>query len=204
MIFLDNLYTYLSNHSTVNVLVAGITCSGKTTLANKIQDYFSNEFSVTVVSQDDYFKNLPDIPRTSRGYLTDSIDAFCTREFVYDVHKLLQDSVVMMPRYDIATNTRLSKNKIVRKSNVMVFEGLHTIQLLNNLDSCISIFINTDISTCLERRVKRDTSKYGVSEIRIRKYWNECIMPMSEKFIFPQKDHADFIINCKGGEIDDC
>lgn len=197
----EKISNYLLNHDTVNVVIAGITCSGKTTLANEIRNFFSDRYLVTLVAQDDYFKNLPDIPRVPEGYLTDSIEAFWTEEFKHDVQMLLTNGVVTMPRYNIATNTRVDKSKIVRLGRINVFEGLHTIQLLGNLDNCIKIFITTDIEVCLKRRIARDTSKYGIPEKRIREYWNDCVKPMCERFVFPQKQNADITINCKGGEF---
>lgn len=194
---------HLLNHNAVNVVIAGITCSGKTTLANTIRKYFSDKYVVAIVSQDDYFKNLSDIPRIREGYLTDSIDAFHTTEFKHDVQLLLQNGVVTMPRYDVSTNKRIAKCKIVRNGKINVFEGLHTMYLLKELDDCINIFVDTEIETCLKRRIARDTSKFGVPEIRIRQYWNDCIKPMCERFIFPQKDFADIVISCKGGDDND-
>ena len=199
----EEIEKHLLSHNTVNVVIAGSTCSGKTTLANTIRKYFSDNYVVAIVSQDDYFKNLPDIPRVREGYLTYSIDAFHTTEFKHDVQLLLQNGVVTMPRYDVATNTRICKNKIVRAGKINVFEGLHTIHLLKELEDCINIFVDTEIATCLERRIARDTSKFGVPETRIRQYWDDCIKPMCERFIFPQKAFADIIISCKGGDIND-
>ena len=127
--------------------------------------------------------------------LTDSLDAFHTDEFKADVKSLFKSSSVMMPRYDIATNTRMSKDKLVKSSKVNVFEGLHTIHLLGELDNSVTFFLDTDIETCLERRIARDTSKYGIPEARIRTYWYECVIPMCEEWILPQKYYADFILN---------
>lgn len=199
----EEISKYLLSCNIVNVVIAGATCSRKTTLANEIRNHFSDRYPVTVVAQDDYFKNLPDIPRVPEGYLTDSIEAFWTAEFKHDVQKLFTNGVTTMPRYDIATNTRVSKNKIVRVGRINVFEGLHTIQLLGDLDNCIKIFIDTDINICLKRRIARDTSKFGIPESRICQYWNDCVKIMCERFIFPQKEYADIIIECKGGEFND-
>lgn len=193
----------LKSNGTVNVVIAGITCSGKTTLANNIRKYYSNEYEVAIVSQDDYFKDLPNIPRVKKGYLTDSINAFCTAEFKNDVQMLLQSGTITVPKYDVSTNTRIAKCKIVKVGKINVFEGLHTINLLRDLENSISIFINTEVWLCLRRRIERDTSKYCISETRIRQYWDDCIMPMCEQYIFPQKQFADIIINGKGGDIND-
>lgn len=192
---------YLQTHDTVNILISGCTCSGKTTLAKEIQDYFSDKYSVTIVAQDDYFKNLPDIPRVREGYLTDSINAFHTEEFKYDVEMLFIYGYVKMPIYDIATNTRISKDKKVVLGRINIFEGLYTIDILSGLNNCISIFIDTDIDICLKRRIERDTSKFGIPEARILQYWKDCISPISKRWIFSQKALADIVI--KGDEIHD-
>ena len=184
----------LRKHGRVNVIISGTTCAGKTTLAKGISDYYRNEYSTKIISQDDYFKNLPDIPRSLDGYLTDSIEAFHTTEFKRNVELLQRIGFVLMPYYDISTNTRTSQRKRVTIGDINVFEGLHTIQLLKNLDKSIKIYIDTDIETCLKRRIERDTSKYGIPEERIREYWKDCIVPMCEKYIYPQKEIADIII----------
>lgn len=184
----------LMEQDKINIVIAGTTCAGKTTLTKNIWNYFWNKFPTTIVEQDDYFKNLPDIPRTRYGYLTDSIDAFHVNEFKEDVETLFKNSVVKMPIYDISTNTRINKDKRVAIGDINIFEGLHTIQLLKNLDKSIKIYIDTDIEICLERRIERDTSKYGIPEKRIREYWEDCVLPMCEKYIYPQKQIADIII----------
>ena len=199
-----NLYkrieNYLQQRTRVNVVIAGITCSGKTTLANDIRKHFSDKYKVAIISQDDYFKDIWDIPNSRKGVLADGFDAFWTEEFQYDVSMLLKNGVVMTPRYDIASNTRLSKNKIVRAGRINVFEGLHTIHLLEDLNNSIFVYVETDVDTCLERRIARDTSKYHIPEPRVREYWKDCIIPLSERYIFPQKARADIIINGKGGD----
>lgn len=185
---------YLKDHGSVNVVIAGITCSGKTTLANNLKRVFEKEYTVTIISQDDYFKNLPEIPRVQDGYFTDSVEAFHTLEFQQDVQFLLQNGVVIMPRYDVASNTRLSKNKVVRTGQINILEGLHTISIFSKLPNSIKIYLDTNPDVCLNRRIVRDTSKYAIPEGRIREYWEKCILPMCEQFIYKQKQIADIIL----------
>lgn len=192
---------YLKSHPRVNILIAGSSCSGKTTLANKLFECLSKRYTVTIISQDDYFKDILDIPKIRKGYLMDSINAFHTDEFKNDVHELLTGNVVKMPIYDIATNTRLSKEKIVKPSTINIFEGLHTINLLDNIDNCLKVYLDTDIDICLKRRIQRDTVKYGVPEEIIKSNWDECIIPMFKSYILPQKEYADIIINNEDGDI---
>jgi|GluameStandDraft_1065615.scaffolds.fasta_scaffold02781_18 uridine kinase len=200
MVTFDMIKNHLLVYGSVNVIIAGQTCSGKTTLAKEIRDHFLDEYSVAIISQDDYFKNLEDIPHSPGGYLTDSIDAFHVAEFRDDVYTLLKNSIVTMPNYDVATNTRINKNKIVSAGKINIFEGLHTISILYDMTNCINIFVDTDVDVCLKRRIVRDTSKYGIPEHVIKPYWKHCIMPMCEEYIFPQLEYADVTINRKGGD----
>ena len=124
MVTFDMIKNHLLVYGSVNVIIAGQTCSGKTTLAKEIRDHFLDEYSVAIISQDDYFKNLEDIPHSPGGYLTDSIDAFHVAEFRDDVYTLLKNSIVTMPNYDVATNTRINKNKIVSAGKINIFEDL--------------------------------------------------------------------------------
>ena len=186
---------YVHFNGTANILISGTTCSGKTTLANRVRDCLADHISVTVVSQDDYFRNLRDIPYTSNGLLMDSPEAFCQEEFKEDVKKLLANSVVKMPNYNIPTNTIIDKKKVVQKSKVNIFEGLHVIDFLSGfMPDYISIYLDTDMETCLSRRIQRDTSNLHVTEDVVYKYWNNCIKPVSENCILPQKDYADYVL----------
>lgn len=194
----EEIKKYLQHHNKVNVVIAGPTCSGKTTLANEIRKDFVAKEAVTIVSQDDYFKNLCDVPRGKTGYLMDSIEAFHQEEFKQDMQKLLQEGVAWMPRYQVATNTRIGKNKIVRDSKINVIEGLHTITLLQNIPQAIYIFVDTDMEICLNRRILRDTVQYKIPEAIIKKHWNDCILPMYQRDILPQKRLADLIIENGG------
>lgn len=190
----DKINEHLIKQDSVNIVIAGCTCSGKTTLAKDIFERFSNDYKVTIFEQDAYFKNLEDIPRTRYGYLTDSIHAFHKDEFIEDVEELLSSCRVLIPRYDISTNTRISKDKFIEKGNINIFEGLHTISLLYSLNCSIKIFIDTDINECLKRRINRDKELYKIPEIRIKEYFKDCILPMYNKFILPQKNFADLTI----------
>lgn len=186
---------YNFNQNYVNILISGISCSGKTTLSNEIKKYFSQNYIISIVSQDNYFKNIEDIPIWEKGYLTDILDAFHINEFKEDINLLLKNGFVNIPNYDIEINKRISKSNRITLGNINIFEGLHTILSLNDLDNCIKVFIDTDKDICLNRRIQRDFSKYNVPKKIIENNWINNIIPMYEKYIFSQKEMADIIIH---------
>ena len=68
----------LKNGLRANVVISGITCSGKSTLASLICKRYSEapyEDAVSIIPQDEYFKDFKDVPKSRFGSLIDSIDA---------------------------------------------------------------------------------------------------------------------------------
>lgn len=178
----------------VNILIAGATCSGKSTLSDRLVNAFDNEAAVAVVRQDYYFKDLPDIPKIAKGFLTDSINAFHTQEFKQDADLLLTNGKAYVPRYNVSQNLRIAKDVPVTSGVINIYEGLHTISLLRSIGKSISIFIDTPLEICLERRVTRDSGLYNIPEDRIRENFTECILPMYRSYVAPQLKMADIII----------
>ena len=174
-----------------NVVIAGGTCSGKTTLANDLQNQLAKEFSTAVISQDSYFKDIQYVPKIPKGYLMDSPNAFHASEFKQDVEQLLRKGTALVPHYDVAQNKRISKNTPIERAQANLFEGLHAIALLDGLlPDALTIFVNTPLEICLERRIGRDTKLYGVAKERIIENFNDCIVPMYHSYIAPQIKRA--------------
>ena len=174
----------------MNILISGCTCSGKTTLANLIK----KELNASVINQDSYYKDLINIPKTRYGYLLDSINAFSIQEYIKDASDI-QTKSIYIPNYDISTNKRLSKDILLEPSDLNVFEGLHTITLLKNLKDTLKVFIDTDLNTCLERRIQRDNT---IDKSKVIEFYNTCILPMYYEYIEPQKRISDIVL--KNGE----
>lgn len=182
--------------SLLNIIISGPTCSGKTTLAKELEDKLSYT-KVCSISQDSYYKDLKNIPKSRYGYLMDSVNAFETNEFTEDIKTLLRVGYVLIPNYYIPENRRISKDIRKDKGNVNILEGLHSIRLLTGIDNSLRIYMDTDLETCLIRRIERD-KKYGVSEEVIRRYFAETMIPMYESYIKPQIEESDIIIRNEG------
>lgn len=177
----------------MNIIVSGISCSGKSTFASKISDSLHFE-------EDWYFKDKKNIPLIRKGYLFDSINAFNIDELKSDVNNLFMNGWVNVPNYDVVNNSRINKNKKVSLCELNVFEGLHMISILNDVDG-VRVFLDTDLDLCLKRRILRD-KKFGISEDEIIRYFKEVMLPMYECYILPQREIADYVV--KGSEDEIC
>ena len=177
------------------IFIAGPTCSGKTTLSYLVEQFFwEKNISVTVIREDDYFKNIENIPRGPRGFLTDCTDAFHIEELKRDFKNYLENGKAALPMYDVATNKRLPSKQYVLKNDVTIVEGLHVISLFSEIKNSIFIYADTSIDICLKRRINRDYLKFRIPEQRIIQHFNECIMPSYEKEILPQRNMHDVIL----------
>ena len=187
--FIDD---YLARNNEINLIIAGSTCSGKTTLTKKIIDTYKD---VSTIPQDAYFKNLQQIPTSRIGRLYDSVNAFLIDEYQKDVTNMCEGKTVYIPDYEVVTNTQKERYAFERrKKKINIFEGLHTITLLDSIQPSVKVFVNTPRHICLDRRIKRDCAKYPVDGEFVYRFWSENIWPLTELYVLPQKDKADIII----------
>jgi len=189
----EYIYGATRNCGNANIIIAGCSCSGKTTLANEIKEFFDKSIGVTVIHEDDYFKNLADLPKTRMGILADRIDAFHAQEYLNDCMNLLKNGEANIPVYDKSINMRTGMKK-VKRNRINVFEGLHSIDILGKKVGGLKIFMGTPYEICLERRMQRDEKDWGIPSEKVERYWNACILPVSVFNIAPQINSADIVI----------
>lgn len=85
--------------------VAGGSASGKTTIINRVKDYFGND--IAVISHDNYYKAHDDMPFEERCKLNyDHPDSFESERMAEDVRKLLKGYPIEMPTYDYVNHNR--------------------------------------------------------------------------------------------------
>ena len=179
--------------------VAGGSASGKTTIINKLQDYFGED--IAVISHDAYYKAHPDMTLEERSHLNyDHPDSFESDRMAEDVRKLIKGYAIDMPVYDYVVHNRSEETVRIEPKTVIVMEGiliLENKELRDLMD--IKIFVDTDADERLMRRIKRDMIERGRSIESIIDQYTQTVKPMHEEFVEPSKKYADIIIP-RGGE----
>ncbi|MCR5195710.1 MAG: uridine kinase [Pseudobutyrivibrio sp.] len=179
--------------------VAGGSASGKTTIVNKLHDYFGED--IAVLSHDAYYKAHPEMSFEERSHLNyDHPDAFESDRMAEDVRKLIKGFAIDMPVYDYVNHNRSDETVRVEPKTVIVMEGflvLENKELRDLMD--IKIFVDTDADERLMRRIKRDMIERGRSVESILEQYSQTVKPMHEEFVEPSKKYADIIIP-RGGE----
>ncbi len=180
-----------------NILIIGIaggTGSGKTTLTERIADYFADD--ATVICHDWYYKRHDDMPFSEREKLNyDSPEAFETELLVKHLAQLRQGLSVECPTYDYSQHNRADAVRRVEPRKVIILEGILIFaepRLLQQLD--IKVFVDTDADVRILRRIVRDVNERGRSLESVIMQYLSTVKPMHEMYVDPSKKNADIIV----------
>ncbi len=174
--------------------ISGGTGSGKTTLANRLKEYFWDD--ITLICQDYYYKSFDELPFEERRRLNfDHPDAFDNELLVKQVKMLKANRPVDRPVYSFTEYRRLERTVREEAKQVIIVEGLmiFTVPALVDLMD-IKIFVDTDADIRLIRRLKRDIQERGRSIDSVIDQYLGTVKPMHEAFVEPSKRRADIII----------
>ena len=179
--------------------IAGGTASGKTTIVNKLKDFFGDD--VELISHDSYYKAHDDMPYEERAKLNyDHPSSFDTDRMIDDIKALKRGETVYIPVYDFSIHKRTEKTVKVEPKRVIMIEGIlifENKELRDLMD--IKIFVDTDADERLMRRIIRDMKYRGRTIESIITQYQTTVKPMHEEFVEPSKKYADIIIP-RGGE----
>ncbi len=175
--------------------IAGGSGSGKTTVVNKIIEGLP-ENSVTVISQDSYYKD--------NGHLSDeekkriNFDHPASIEFELlnrHLDKLVRGETIHRPIYSYVTCARAEETIPVTPSTVIIVEGILIFTNARLRKLCnIKVFVDADTDDRLMRIVKRDLVERGRSVQGVLDHYEKFVKPMHLQFIEPTKRYADIIV----------
>jgi len=181
---------------TVIIGVAGGSASGKTSVAKTLMEYFDDTKTVTIIRQDDYYKDQSHMPfqeRLKTNY--DHPDAFDNELLLKQVEDLCNGKAVEKPTYDFVNHTRSSITEVVEPTEVLILEGLFVLEdekIREKLD--MKIYIDTDADIRFIRRLKRDVRDRGRTIESVCDQYMNTVRVMHEAFVEPSKRKADIII----------
>lgn len=182
-------------NNTIIIGIAGASGSGKTLVSsNLLKDFGPNE--VTVLKEDNYYKDLANMPMGVRDQMNfDHPDALDHVLLNIHLERLQAGEKINVPQYDYATHSRMKETVEVEPHKIIVLDGI----LLFNDPSLrqlmdIKIFVDTPLDICLLRRIQRDIVERGRTIDSVLDQYQKTVRPMYLQFIEPSKRYADIII----------
>lgn len=120
-----------------------------------------------------------------------------------DVKSLRNGSAIKRVEYNHDTGKFSEAHRIKPKKYILLC-GLHSLylpQMRRNLD--LKIYMDTDETLRRYWKIQRDVAHRGYSKENIIRQINDR-MPDSQKYIHPQRDYADLVIECFDKNLPDC
>jgi uridine kinase len=174
--------------------VAGGTCSGKTTVGERLTELAGAEY-LALIKLDAYY-----IDRTHQEFAVraaanyDHPDAFDWPLLNDHLAALVAGASVPVPVYDYTIHNRSAEVLWVHPARIIVVEGILVLfepTLRERFD--LKVFVDTDADLRLIRRLKRDVEERGRTVESIVNQYLTTVRPSHEQFIEPSKRHADVI-----------
>jgi uridine kinase len=175
--------------------VAGGTCSGKTTVSEKLATLAGDEH-VALIKLDSYYvrSTADDLAgRSTSNY--DHPDAFDWALLNDHLAALVAGASVPVPVYDFAALMRSDDVRIVSPARIIVVEGilvLYEPSLRARFD--LKVFVDADADIRLIRRLARDVAERGRTPESVVAQYLATVRPSHEQFIEPSKRYADVIL----------
>ena len=170
------------------IAITGDSGTGKTTLSNIIKNIFNNSF---VLECDRYHKWERNHENWDKFTHLNPNSNYITK-MQQDVFDLIIGNNIYQVDYDHKTGKFTDKELIETKDNIIVC-GLHSLYIEETIIN-LKIYIDTDENLRIPWKISRDIKK--------RRYSIEKIMEQIDKrkedfnkYILPQKNKADIIIN---------
>lgn len=176
--------------------IAGGSASGKSSIAKRLKDEFKDSKSVVILRMDDYYSDQSELPMETRLLTNyDHPFAFDIDLLVSDLKKLKALEAIEKPVYDFMNHTRSQFTESILASDVIVVEGLMTLDLEAVRDILdIKVFVDTAADVRFIRRLIRDVNKRGRSMDSVIDQYVNTVRVMHDQFIEPSKRYADIII----------
>lgn len=169
--------------------ICGDSGSGKTTLGNLLKKYFNNSF---MLECDRYHKwERGDENWSKFTHLNPNANHL--EKMSDDIFDLKVGKTIYHVDYDHSTGKFTEKEEINSSENIIVC-GLHSMLLKNQSPYDLKIYIDTDNNLKNKWKIKRDVTERGYTLDRVLKQIEHRKSDYN-KFIKPQKQNSDIIIN---------
>ena len=177
------------------IAVAGGSASGKTTVVKKIIERLNSK-DITVITHDDYYKDLSELPLEERKKVNfDHPDSLDNDLFVAQLTQLLQGYSIEKPTYDFVVHNRSHETTTIKPTRIIIAEGILVLEDERVRDlATIKLFVESDDDIRFIRRLVRDTKERGRSIESVINQYLTTVKPMYYSFIKPTKRYADMII----------
>ena len=179
--------------------ITGCSASGKSFIVEYLKERIPSS-EVSFIFQDNYYKKREDQSKDKKGkYNFDLPSSFLNSELVEDIISLKKGKKVSRKEYNFNNPNIKQENIVVFPRRIIIIEGLFILSD-PNIKELIDhkIFIDSKTEIMLDRRIRRDSNMRGYDRIDVEYKFENHVIPSFMKYILPEKNNADFIVENNG------
>ena len=162
------------------------------------------QLSAQILSEDSYYRDQADLPLQQREQVNyDHPDALEHELLLQHLRTLKSDTPVAAPTYDYTEHTRSPQTQPLEPTGILIVEGillLSSSELRQEFD--LSLFVDTPLEVCLQRRMERDVRERGRSEESVQQQFDSTVKPMFHAHIEPTREYAHLILSGEDAVVD--
>ena len=185
-----------ANRKPILIGLAGGSASGKTSIAQILYNNFKPTNSVTIIREDDYYKDQSHLTFEERKKTNyDHPFAFDHMLMTRQLDELIAGYSISKPTYDYTMHNRSDITERIEPSDVIIIEGLFVLEekeIRDKLD--IKVFVDTAADIRFIRRLIRDVKERGRDLDNVVEQYTTTVRVMHDDFVEPSKKYADIII----------
>ena len=185
-----------ANRKPILIGLAGGSASGKTSIAQILYNTFKPTNSVTIIREDDYYKDQSHLTFEERKKTNyDHPFAFDHMLMTRQLDELIAGYSISKPTYDYTMHNRSDITERIEPSDVIIIEGLFVLEekeIRDKLD--IKVFVDTAADIRFIRRLIRDVKERGRDLDNVVEQYTTTVRVMHDDFVEPPKKYADIII----------
>jgi len=170
------------------VSVSGVSCSGKTTLANEL----ALQLDANTISLDDFYR--PTDPALFESTNFDTPDMIDVEALVRTVKACREGRDTTSPVYDF-TECRSVGSRLLDRKQFLVVEGQYCACFEELTSLCdVNALLDMSLETCMRRRLERDTTTLGRAPSAILNRYAHHVWPSFQALLGEMKPRADLIL----------
>jgi uridine kinase len=176
------------------ILIAGGSCSGKSTLAVEL----ARRAGVTrtlIVHEDSYYRHAP--ATTEAQALATNFDMPEAKDralLATHLAALRRGEAIPQVAYDFATHSRHDTGRMLQPQPLVIAEGLHTLSPPLGALGDLRIFVEAAEHIRIARRIQRDVEERGRTVDGVIRQFQSQVRPAHDATVEPQRAMADMIV----------